>query len=67
MIGAVCLLSACGRDALVDADAARARPPGAPSALVNPVCAGGAFQGPHTISTAVTWQASANPHLIDGT
>jgi hypothetical protein len=61
-------LSACGRDALHPADG-RALPPDGPARLLNPLCGGtgGTTHVAGTISTAVTWAASGNPHRVTGT
>lgn len=66
--GCVLLVSACGRDAPLHPRGA-ALPPDAPSALLNPLCtgSGGQTHTGGTISTAVTWPASGNPHTVTGT
>lgn len=66
--GIACVLSACGRDAPLPTDAGSFRRPDAPSRLINPLCTGGGTaHAADTISTSVTWQASGNPHRVNGT
>jgi hypothetical protein len=67
LVGVGIVMAGCGRDApLHPRDAAR--PPDRPSALLNPLCAGtgGTTHTAGSISTAVTWAASGNPHRVTG-
>jgi hypothetical protein len=64
--GLTCLLSACGRDGPTEAE--RVAHPSGPSLLVNPLCSPyGTLHPADTITTAVTWLASAGPHFVTGT
>lgn len=66
MIGIGGLSSACERTGPLATDAAR--PPAGPSRLLNPLCTGAGTPHPaDSISTAVTWPASGNPHQVTGT
>jgi hypothetical protein len=64
---AAAVLGAC-QDLPVQPGAGHALPPDTPALLVNPLCAGGAgtTHSSQTIVTAVTWQASGNPHRVTG-
>jgi|GEM_PF-1417430 len=67
-LAALCALAACDQDApLHPRDAVR--PPERPSALLNPLCTGtgGQTHAGQSITTAVTWPASGNPHRVTGT
>ena len=62
------VLAACGRDGPLHSTRGGALPPGEPARLLNPLCSGtgGLTHGAQTISTAVTWPASGNPHRVTG-
>ncbi|HYR11095.1 MAG TPA: right-handed parallel beta-helix repeat-containing protein, partial [Longimicrobium sp.] len=66
-VALVSVLGAC-QDLPLHPGAGSALPPDRPSALLNPLCTGtgGTTHGQQTISTAVTWQASGNPHSVTG-
>jgi predicted small lipoprotein YifL len=68
-VALVVALGACGRDAPLHPSDGRALPPERASRLLNPLCAGtgGTTHVAGTISTAVTWAASGNPHRVTGT
>ncbi|HYR11096.1 MAG TPA: right-handed parallel beta-helix repeat-containing protein [Longimicrobium sp.] len=60
---------ACERGAPLHPADGRALPPGRPSALLNPLCggSGGTTHAGGSITTAVTWAASGNPHRVTAT
>jgi hypothetical protein len=62
----VVALGACGGDAPLHSKGERALPPDGPSALLNPLCTGtaGTTHAGGSITTAVTWPASGNPHRV---
>jgi hypothetical protein len=64
---AAAVLGAC-QDLPLQPGAGRALPPDAPALLLNPLCSGnaGTTHASQTIVTAVTWQASGNPHRVTG-
>jgi hypothetical protein len=64
--GLICLLTACGGDGPTEAE--RGAHPAGPALLVNPLCSPyGSVHPADTITTAVTWLASAGPHFVVGT
>ena len=68
LAGAFIATAACGRDGPLD-PGGRALPPDAPARLLNPLCAGtgGTTHAGGSITTAVTWAASGNPHRVTAT
>jgi hypothetical protein len=68
LMAAALAVAACDRDAPLHPADGRALPPTEASRQVNPLCTGtGTTHHYETISTAVTWAASGNPHKVTGT